>query len=58
MDSNDMRVIFTVVTFVTFIGIVWWAYSSRRQKDFDEAAMLPFTEDEPAGGASTPSRHQ
>lgn len=52
-----MRVIFTVVTFVTFVGIVIWAYSSRRTKDFDEAAQLPFTEDEPEsdqGSSITP----
>ena len=33
---------FTVVLLLIFIGIVLWAYSSRRKKDFDEAAQLPF----------------
>lgn len=36
---------FTVVLLVLFIGIVIWAYSSRRKKDFDEAARLPFSGD-------------
>lgn len=61
MDTNDMRVIFTVVTFLTFIGILLWAYSGRRKQDFDEAAQLPFTEDEPEGDGHVPSpssRHQ
>jgi cytochrome c oxidase cbb3-type subunit 4 len=31
---------------VTFIGIVIWAYSSRRAQDFEEAAMLPFADEE------------
>ncbi|NDP42032.1 MAG: cbb3-type cytochrome oxidase subunit 3 [Aromatoleum sp.] len=34
--------IVTVVAFVTFIGIVIWAYSRNRKKDFDEAANAPF----------------
>ncbi len=32
----------TVVSFVTFIGIVIWAYSRRRKRAFDEAANAPF----------------
>ena len=33
--------IWTVVVFVIFIGIVFWAYSSKRKEGFDEAARLP-----------------
>lgn len=47
MDINDLRSIVTVVSFVTFLGIVWWAYgvkSNRRR--FEEAANLPFTDEE------------
>ena len=32
----------TVVSFVVFIGIVLWAWSSRRKAAFDEAAQAPF----------------
>jgi len=32
----------TVVSFVTFIGIVIWAYSRKRKRAFDEAANAPF----------------
>jgi cytochrome c oxidase cbb3-type subunit 4 len=39
--------IFTVVSFVAFIGIVWWTYIFHRRSDFDAAANLPFA-DEPA----------
>lgn len=45
MDINDFRVIFTVVSFVTFTGIVFWAYSGRSKDGFDEAARLPFEEE-------------
>ena len=40
-----LNTIFTVVLFIVFIGIVIWAYSSKRKDDFDEAARLPFTGD-------------
>ncbi|HUU71664.1 MAG TPA: cbb3-type cytochrome c oxidase subunit 3 [Burkholderiales bacterium] len=43
---NELRTAVTVLAFIAFIGIVLWAYSSRRKKAFDEAAQLPFTEDE------------
>lgn len=32
----------TVVAFITFLGIVFWAYSRKRAGAFDEAAHLPF----------------
>lgn len=38
--------VFTVILFILFIGIVVWAYSKRRKKDFDEAARLPFADEE------------
>jgi cytochrome c oxidase cbb3-type subunit 4 len=46
MDLTIFRITFTVVLFVTFIGIVIWAYSKRRKKDFDEAANLPFDDED------------
>ena len=45
MDVIDLRVIITVVSFIAFLGIVFWAYNSRRQSGFDEAALLPFADD-------------
>lgn len=51
MDIDTMRSIITVVSFLTFIGIVLWAYSGARKARFEEAARLPFDEEEfPAGG--------
>ncbi len=46
MDINTLRSIVTVITFLVFIGIVVWAWSSRNAKSFDEAAQLPFKQDE------------
>ena len=45
MDINTLRVAVTVVSFVTFIGIFLWAYSSGPRKGFAEAAKLPLLED-------------
>ena len=47
MDINDLRSIVTVVSLLTFIGIVVWAYGARQNnKRFEEAANLPFAEDD------------
>ena len=45
MDVNTLRALVTVVSFVTFFGIVWWAWSRQRSADFSEAANLPFGQD-------------
>jgi cytochrome c oxidase cbb3-type subunit 4 len=51
MDINDLRSLITVLSFATFIGIVWWAYSGKRKQSFEEAGLLPFTDDEPLDAA-------
>ncbi len=43
----------TAALFVTFIGIIIWAYSSTRKEDFEEAARLPLDDDEDATLTST-----
>lgn len=40
------RSIVTVLAFVTFIGIVLWAWSGARRERFDAAARLPLEDDE------------
>lgn len=54
MDINDIRSILTVLAFVSFIGIVVWAYSGRRRSAFNEAANLPFNEDEALSPSPSP----
>ncbi|MGX5219248.1 MULTISPECIES: CcoQ/FixQ family Cbb3-type cytochrome c oxidase assembly chaperone [Pseudomonas] len=46
MEIGTIRGIGTAVVFIAFLGLLLWAYSSRRKSDFDEAANLPFA-DEP-----------
>ncbi len=49
MDVNDLRILITAVSFLVFVGIVFWAFSGKQRKGFDEAAQLPFAEpDTPA----------
>ncbi|MBA4195063.1 MAG: cbb3-type cytochrome c oxidase subunit 3 [Hydrogenophaga sp.] len=45
MDINDLRSIVTVVSLLTFLGIVGWAWSRRNKASFDEAARLPFQDE-------------
>lgn len=45
LDINTLRSMATLVSFITFIGIMAWAYAGRNAADFDEAAKLPFGQD-------------
>jgi cytochrome c oxidase cbb3-type subunit 4 len=45
MDVTTLRIAATVVSFITFVGIWVWAFSSRNKAQFDEAAQLPFQQD-------------
>lgn len=38
--------VFTVIVFLAFIGVVWWAFSKRNAKRFEEDAYLVFDDDE------------
>ncbi len=45
MDINDLRSIVTLVSMLTFLGIVAWAWSRRNKERFEEAAQLPFQDE-------------
>lgn len=45
LDVNTLRSVVTVVSFLTFLGIIAWAYARSNKRDFDEAANLPFDQD-------------
>ena len=49
MDLTSAKAWMTVVMLVVFVGIVIWAYSSKRKKQFDEAARSVLEEDAPEG---------
>ena len=63
MDTSTLlHSIMTLITFITFIGIVFWAYSRKRKREFDEAANAPFAlpddADGPQANASSARRGQ
>ncbi len=45
MDLITLHNIWTVVLFISFIGIVWWAYGSSRKARFEEDANLVFADE-------------
>ena len=57
MDINDLRGISTALVMVAFIALCVWAYSGKRKKSFDEAAGLPFADDDKARGEEK-SKHE
>ena len=46
MDINDLRGIATLLVMIAFIGVCIWAYSSKRKSRFEEAAQLPFSDED------------
>ena len=46
MDAGTWRGLFTLFMFIAFLGICWWAWSSRRKDDFEAAANLPLQDDD------------
>ena len=56
MSSVTVHSLWTVVMLVLFIGIIVWAWSSRRKKAFDEAAQIPLEDGDNAGNLRWISR--
>ncbi len=45
MDINDFRAWHTVILLGLFIALIFWAYSKKRKSSFNEAANLPFADE-------------
>jgi cytochrome c oxidase cbb3-type subunit IV len=41
-----IRSAFTLFMFASFLGICWWAYNRKQKPRFDDAANLPFADEE------------
>ena len=41
-DINTLRAGATVVCFLVFVGILAWAYARRNREGFEQAAQIPF----------------
>ena len=48
MDQGTLEGIGTLLAMLAFIAVCVWAYSARNKARFDEAAMLPFADEEKA----------
>ena len=46
MTFTLFQSIWSIVVLITFLGIVVWAYSGKRKSAFDEAARLPFEDNQ------------
>ena len=42
MDQTDFRIAVTVVSFIAFVAILFWAYSRKSKPSFDVASRIPF----------------
>jgi cytochrome c oxidase cbb3-type subunit 4 len=45
MDLNDLRALWTLLSFIAFVAIAAWAYSGARKARFEEAARLPLDDE-------------
>ena len=57
MDPIVLHIIWTVVSFVFFVGIIVWAYSGKRKATFDAAAQLPLEDDEFVSARAEDRKH-
>ncbi|MCA3130356.1 MAG: cbb3-type cytochrome c oxidase subunit 3 [Rhodocyclaceae bacterium] len=48
----------TVVMFLVFVGIVWWAYGPARRRRFEEDARIALDDDQPPHGREPGRRAQ
>ncbi len=45
MEAGFIGSVMTVLFFLIFVAIVWWAFHKGNKQKFDDAANLPFQED-------------
>ena len=45
MSMILVKSLYTLVLFISFIVLCFWAYSPKRKRSFHEAEMLPFTDE-------------
>ena len=53
--------VMTLISFLTFVGILWWTFIRHKDRDFAAAAQLPFADDDavaiPSAGKQEEQRH-
>jgi len=53
MDLNTLRITMTLISFAVFIGIIAWALAPGNRAAFEEASLIPLSDEEPA---ATPAK--
>lgn len=56
MDINLLRSLITLVSLAMFIGLMVWTWNRRQKRGFDEAAQLPFLDDDQVGSTTSPRK--
>jgi cbb3-type cytochrome oxidase subunit 3 len=46
MDINTIRIAITLISLAAFLCIVAWAMSPSKRGDFEQAGLLPLTEED------------
>ena len=46
MDIGDLRGLSTIFCMAAFAAVVYWAYGPSRKEYFEQAAELPFADEE------------
>lgn len=46
MDKGTLGAISTVMFAIAFFGVCWWAFAPKRRQRFDDAAQLPFADED------------
>ncbi len=46
MNIINFHSVYTLLMLIVFVGICFWAWSSKRKKFFSDAANLPFADDD------------
>lgn len=57
MDINTLRSFITLLSLAMFIGLMVWTWNRRQKRGFDEAAQLPFLDDDQVGPSKTLPRN-
>jgi cytochrome c oxidase cbb3-type subunit 4 len=56
MDINVLRSAITLVSLVMFLGLMVWTWNRRQKPGFEEAAHLPFLDDDDQVGSTASPR--
>ena len=45
--SGFLQGVGTITCMIGFVGVVWWAFRRKNRQRFEDAAQLPFDDDQP-----------